>query len=182
MGCFGKCCLAVICWIAQVLQAAISITIIIIVAVHLADYSFDNSNNFQSLCLLADTGDDSVCNYAYAVAGLSLACNLAMSILLCFTCNLCGLGPLLETIFNGFAAVWWVIAALIFSAYVSEANDNNYFNDQARDWRISIVVLAWVNFGLFTFIFCVYLGKMVAKICKCCGCCDDDDDKEFDKV
>lgn len=53
------------------ISAGISIAVILIVALHLAEYSFavegeGTDIEFRSVCLLADTGDDAVCNYAYA--------------------------------------------------------------------------------------------------------------------
>mmetsp|Transcript_39153 Transcript_39153/g.116458 ORF Transcript_39153/g.116458 Transcript_39153/m.116458 type:complete len:183 (-) Transcript_39153:119-667(-) len=182
MGCCGRFIVAIISIILECIKVGVAVAIIVITALHLADYNIVN-DVLVSTCVLADTGDDSICNYAYAVGGLSLALSLALSILLCFTCNLCGLGPILECCFNGVGAVWWLIAALIFSAYVSEANKRDPpFAPDVENWRTSIPILAWIGFAAFTLMFMIYIGKIIAKCCECCSCCDDDDDKGIAKV
>ena len=52
-------------------------------------------------------------NTGIALAGISLAACLALFILLCCTCDLCGLGFLLEAAFAGFGAFWWLTGHLI---------------------------------------------------------------------
>ncbi|KAG1676148.1 hypothetical protein FOA52_004988 [Chlamydomonas sp. UWO 241] len=158
--------------------------IIIIVSIHLETYisttdptlSNPTGVEWDEVCMLGDA-DGNLCVYAYVVAGLSLALSLALSIFLCFTCNLCGLGPVLEAICSGFGAVWWLAASLVFSAYVGDANsaDPEFYPAVAR-WRNAVAVLSWVTFGLFTAVFTVYIGKMLAKICACFNCCDDGDE------
>lgn len=62
-------------------------------------------------CYLWDQSGQSnpnqACIYAYTVAGVSFAAALALSILQCFTCNLCGLGDWADALFEGAAAAWW---------------------------------------------------------------------------
>ena len=62
-------------------------------------------------CFLWDqTGSanpNQACIYAYTVSGVSLAAALALSLLQCFTCNLCGLGDWADALFEGAAAAWW---------------------------------------------------------------------------
>ncbi len=130
--------------IAQVVKIGIAIAIILIVALHLQNVSFSYSGdpNVQFQCLLGgNIGGSSLCSYAYAVCGLSLAINLGVSIVLCCTCDLvsviawspnhicawspyhipaqCGLGCLLECAFSGVGTAWWLAASLVFSKYVS---------------------------------------------------------------
>lgn len=46
------------------------------------------------------------CSYAYVVVGVSLAVSLAVSLLQCLTCNLCGLGKILDILLAAFGTVW----------------------------------------------------------------------------
>lgn len=58
-------------------------------------------------CLLgADYGSSSLCTYTFVVAGVSLAVSAAASLLLCCTCNLCGLGKIVDVIVAAFGAIW----------------------------------------------------------------------------
>ncbi len=45
-------------------------------------------------------------SYAYVVVGVSLAVSLAVSLLQCLTCNLCGLGKILDILLAAFGTVW----------------------------------------------------------------------------
>ena len=45
----------------------------------------------------------------YVVCGVSLAVSAVVTLLECCTCNLCGLGKVLDVIVAGFGAVWWVL-------------------------------------------------------------------------
>lgn len=46
--------------------------------------------------------------YVYAVCGISLVVSSIISIVQCCTCNLCGLGKILDLLFAGFGLVWCV--------------------------------------------------------------------------
>eukprot|EP00955_Chlamydomonas_euryale_P084768 364003-Chlamydomonas_euryale.AAC.16 len=67
-------------------QVGVAVAIIVITALHLADYNIVN-DVLVSTCVLADTGDDSICNYAYAGErqATMLPCNHA-----CFRAPVCG--------------------------------------------------------------------------------------------
>ncbi|KAG1676146.1 hypothetical protein FOA52_004986 [Chlamydomonas sp. UWO 241] len=182
MGCCGKIVLAIFVFFAQVLKAGCAIAIIVITATKLQtslDVTIDDSGTivWTEVCQLADKDGQSLCIYAYAVAGISLALNLLMSLFLCLTCDLCGLGPILEAIFSGLGMLWWLAASLVFWSYVKDANDAHpEYYPETHNWRLAIVALCWAAFGMFTFVFFVYIGKMIAKCCACCNACDDDDD------
>lgn len=52
------------------------------------------------------------CRYTYVVVGVSLAVSLAVSLLQCLTCNLCGLGKILDILLAAFGTVWWALQAI----------------------------------------------------------------------
>jgi hypothetical protein len=73
---------------------------------------FDPSNlsaKVSDTCLLG-TGPNNVnlCYAAYGFAGVSVLATGALSLLLCCTCNLCGLGFLLDVVFSLAGTAWWV--------------------------------------------------------------------------
>ena len=83
-----------------------------ITAVKLQKVSVDASGvSLGAQCYLWDAANQAnpnqACIYAYTVAGISVAAALALSILQCFTCNLCGLGDWADALFEGAAAAWW---------------------------------------------------------------------------
>jgi hypothetical protein len=60
-------------------------------------------------CLLgAASNGVNLCYVAYGVGGVSILATAALSVLMCCTCNLCGLGFLLDTIFALVGTAWWV--------------------------------------------------------------------------
>ncbi|GAX77581.1 hypothetical protein CEUSTIGMA_g5025.t1 [Chlamydomonas eustigma] len=183
--CLSKFVINVITWIFQVLKVATAIAIIIIVFYHLQNVNvvvngFSTNVTFQ--CLLGpDYNGDTLCSYAYAVCGLSLLLNLLVSITLCFTCDLCGLGNVLELAFSGVGMLWWLAASIVFTKQANDANNNPLYSLNSN-WRNSVTVLSWVTFGLFTFVFVVFFFKVMSSVCECCSCCDNDDEKkDFDK-
>lgn len=83
-----------------------------ITALKLQKVTVDSSGvSLGASCYLWDQAGQSnpnqACVYAYTVAGVSLAAALAVSLLQCFTCNLCGLGDWADALFEGAAAAWW---------------------------------------------------------------------------
>jgi hypothetical protein len=83
-----------------------------ITALKLQKVNVDSSGvSLGAECFLWDQSGQSnpnqACIYAYTVAGVSVAAALALSILQCFTCNLCGLGDWADALFEGVAAAWW---------------------------------------------------------------------------
>lgn len=67
----------------------------------------------------------------------------------CVTCNLCGCGSLLDFIFSGAACAWWAAASLVFGKYATQANDKGLPEAQWRGW---IIIVSWVQAGLFILI------------------------------
>mmetsp|Transcript_35098 Transcript_35098/g.78128 ORF Transcript_35098/g.78128 Transcript_35098/m.78128 type:complete len:189 (-) Transcript_35098:152-718(-) len=188
MCCIVKCAAAlvlkIICWVLSLLKTAASVAIIIIVAIHLTDVTVttteDLSVETSYTCYLGITENETdLCVYAYAVCGLSIVSSLVISLFLCCTYELCGLGFIVEGAFALVGTVWWLVASLVFSKYVAEANNDDL---ELKNWRNSVVVLSWFCFGCFAFVMSIILIKMLAKIWSCCSCCNDDGDKAENKV
>lgn len=77
-------------------------------AIQLQDVTYNEGNNtFTSTCSLGTAVESSsLCVYAYALAGISLGVSFVISLLQCCTCNLCGLGKLLDIIFSVVGTAW----------------------------------------------------------------------------
>lgn len=182
----GCCCDCVSSVIKKILVVAISlvkiacvVAILIIVSNKLynVDVTFSNTSlktNVQ--CLMGDNyNGTSLCEYIWAVCGLSLVASLVLTILLCCTCDLCGLGDWLQFAFSLFMTGWWAIASAIFAKNGKDANDKDV---PMEDYRNTVIILCFVVTGLFAVLTLVYLVECVKclKNCLCC-CCSSDKDK-----
>jgi hypothetical protein len=62
-------------------------------------------------CLLATTENPQTCQYAYSVASISIFVGFVISLFQCLTLDCCGMGRLVESMFDLFACMWWVAGA-----------------------------------------------------------------------
>lgn len=191
MGCCLNCIGGIFVKILQILLSIIkigcAIAIVIIVALHLTNVNYGGKDfgksigdwwnsdwSVEATCVLGNinlewnefSSSTNLCTYAYVVCGVSLATSLALSIFFCLTCDCCGCGFVLEAIISGLATGWWLAAALVFSNYVSETNQDGVWS--LNNWRNAVVVLAWVAFAAFALTFLISLIKAINK-CICCG-------------
>jgi hypothetical protein len=139
-----------------------------ITALKLQKVKVDSSGvSLGANCYLWDqTGQSNpnqACIYAYTVAGVSAAAALALSILQCFTCNLCGLGDWADALFEGAAAAWWGVAAGVFSRYRSSADAAGVPEGQ---WRETVV---WASVGTCAAFAACGLLSLCKGFLKCCG-------------
>lgn len=109
-----------------------------------------------------------MCYYAFAVGGFSLLATLALSLLQCITCNLCGLGPVLDAAFALVGAAWWAVAAVLFTQ-TRDAAYNKFL--PLPEWREALVVICWVGCALFALWFLISVARIVDACC--CRCCAD---------
>lgn len=131
---------------------------------------FDPSNlsaKVSDTCLLG-TGPNNVnlCYAAYGFAGVSVLATGALSLLLCCTCNLCGLGFLLDVVFSLAGTAWWALAGVLFNYYTQQPEIAALPQAQIRKW---IVLLCWVGCGCFGAALLVNLYRLLARCCACCG-------------
>mmetsp|Transcript_7924 Transcript_7924/g.23885 ORF Transcript_7924/g.23885 Transcript_7924/m.23885 type:complete len:180 (-) Transcript_7924:1586-2125(-) len=173
MGCCGKFLVKVFAFLLNLFKLGGAIAIICIVAIHLVNVEFYEI--FEYECLLGAWEGKNLCDFAFVIAAVSIGVEAAVFILLCCTCNLCGLGYIIETIFMGFGSMLWLAASLVFTDNVMHANNTIDGDSQFEKWRTAVLGLSWAIFGAFVILFFVYLFKMLAPVCPCLNCCDDDD-------
>jgi len=84
--------------------------IIGLTAARMSNFKFsaaDGSAKLTDNCLLGSTPNGvNLCYVAYGWSGVSILATLALSLLECCTCNLCGLGFLVDTIFALAGTAW----------------------------------------------------------------------------
>ncbi|GAB4818993.1 hypothetical protein N2152v2_006039 [Parachlorella kessleri] len=137
------------------MRVVLAIAIIALVAVKLDNVvvttSGDNIHNLQvkvnSTCSLGTAIDsNSLCAYTYAACAISLVVSLAISIIQCCTCNLCGLGRILDLIFAVVGTGWWAIAAAVIQKHVDDAANEGL---SLQHYRTATVGLMWTEVALF---------------------------------
>lgn len=129
---------------------------------------FSNPVSYNATCSIGkEFHGHSLCTYAYIVAGVSIGVSLLLTILLCCTCNGCGIGPWFEVIFALALTGWWVVAGLVFSKYGAQANKSLPLNN----WRNGIIVVSWLTAGIFLFHGLVSSVEVCRCIANCCSCC-----------
>ena len=123
------------------LQVVGAAAVAAIIAIKLQAVTWSNLTSVRTLpcALWAGTGGQA-CVYGYTVAGVSIAAAAAISLLQCCTCDLCGLGPLLDFVFEVAAAAWWGIASGVFWRYTSDADGAGV---PGGEWRQRVNWAAW---------------------------------------
>jgi len=117
-----------------------------------------------------------MCYYAFAVGGFSLLATLALSILQCVTCNLCGLGPILDAAFALVGAAWWALAGVL----LMQTRDAPYNKGlPLAEWRDGLVITAWIGCGLFALWFLISVAQ-VFDAC-CCHCSGGGGGRRFER-
>ena len=81
-----------------IVQVLLAIAIIVVVAVQLVDVGVDGTSYSYSCLLGQDYLSTSLCTYTFVVCGVSLVVSSLISIIQCCTCNLCGLGKILDVL------------------------------------------------------------------------------------
>ncbi|GLC40717.1 hypothetical protein PLESTB_000029800 [Pleodorina starrii] len=186
MGCLSSLCRKIFLGLLSLAKVAISIAIVCIVTIHLYHVQVKNSKVRIGCLMMGSVKGDSVCEYTYAVCGLSMVLSLVTSLLLCITCNLCGLGDWFEFGIGAVQTAWWVIASIIISKNVRDSNAYEFADGSKlpkEGWRNSVAVLAWINSGIaavMALIFLFQACKCLKNACSCC--CGDDDDDKFNRV
>ncbi|PNH03364.1 hypothetical protein TSOC_010593 [Tetrabaena socialis] len=172
-----------VCGVGSFFKVGLAIAIAVIVSTKLWDVEINSEASgtpfvIKSQCLMGSNLESgTVCEYAYAVCGVSLLVSLCASLFLCLTCDLCGLGTWLEFVVHGLQTAWWVVASIIFWKKAREANDQGL---PREDWRDAVAVMACVA---------ALLGAIMAfacllDACKClanCFCCCGGSDRDYRK-
>ncbi|KAF6254451.1 hypothetical protein COO60DRAFT_1540574 [Scenedesmus sp. NREL 46B-D3] len=152
------------------LQTAVAAAIIVITALKLHKVSVGwNSDTYNAdvsnVCLLGFTEQGAnLCYFAYAVSGISIVATGVISILQCCTCNLCGLGTLLDAIFAAAGTVLWAVAGVMFNLYEKMPA---MAGAPRPEWRRAIPILSFTACALFG-VMCLAAIYSIFAAC-CCG-------------
>jgi mannose-P-dolichol utilization defect protein 1 len=152
------------------LQTAVATAIIVITALKLhkvsVGWNADTYNaDVSNVCLLGHTEQGgNLCYFAYIVSGISIIATGILSLLQCCTCNLCGLGTVLDAIFAAAGTVLWAVAGVMFNWYQKLPAMAAVPRQQ---WRHSIPILCFTACTLFG-IMCLAAIYSIFAAC-CCG-------------
>lgn len=161
------------------MQSLVALAIVLYTAFKLSDINVDIGGVFGSedtlsegFCALGTAGLDagnfsttdiasSNCLFLEILGGVTIAIGIVIGVIQCYTCNICGLGGILDLIFAILGTAAWLAASIIvtdvYNDTKSEAADAPY-NDERR----VIMILCWVEFALFASI-------VLSAIMKCCS-------------
>lgn len=165
----ARCLVALTCF----LQVAAAAAIIVITAMklHRVSISFDKQSyqaDVSNVCLLGTTDNGAnLCYFAYIVSGISIVATGILSLLQCCTCNLCGLGLILDGVFAAAGAVLWGIAGYIFDFYRKQPLMALV---PRPEWRQSIPILAYAACALFGLMLLAAAYALLSTCC-CPGSC-----------
>lgn len=130
-------------------------------------------------CLLgAASNGVNLCYVAYGVGGVSILATAALSVLMCCTCNLCGLGFLLDTIFALVGTAWWALAGVLYNYYTQQPD---IVDLPQAEWRRWVVLLCWIGCAFFGAALLVNLYRILAKCCGCLTCGGGEGRRDMEK-
>ncbi|EFN54382.1 hypothetical protein CHLNCDRAFT_135683 [Chlorella variabilis] len=134
------------------MQIILAIAIIVVVAVQLVDVSVSGTTYTYQCLLGQDYMSSSLCTYTFVVCGVSLVVSAVISMIQCCTCNLCGLGKILDVLLGALGTIWWAVASGVIgsnamdplggTAQVTASSSVN----TARD---AVPIMCWVETGIF---------------------------------
>ncbi|KAI8476762.1 MAG: hypothetical protein J3K34DRAFT_516339 [Monoraphidium minutum] len=113
-------------------------------------------------CYAATTEHPSTCQYAYSLASISIFAGFVVSLMQCLTLDCCGMGRIMESLFDGAATAWWIAGAATLTNRASEANMYDVPNAGSRN---SVVGLAWACAAAFAAL-CVTNIALTSKLGK----------------
>lgn len=161
------------CKLHHNLQLACATAIIVITAMKLYNVNIlwdSNTWNVDVLntCLLGkmDNGGN-LCFLAFGASGVCVLATFALSLLLCCTCNLCGLGGILDAAFASAGAVVMGVSGRIFYTYHNRPAMQLV---PREEWRLSIPILCFCACGLFSVMALAAIWSILSACC-CGGCC-----------
>ncbi|KIZ03763.1 hypothetical protein MNEG_4198 [Monoraphidium neglectum] len=148
-------------------QLAVATALLFLVANHLdvtEPAHYGSPQRPTAVCLLGTTtrGADA-CRLAYIFGGVSILATLGLGLLLVLTCNLCGVGAVLDAMFALAGAAWWATAGMVFTGVSRRPDVQKLPFPARRDWA---VLLCWLGFALFA---AAFVTNLVRVYLKCCG-------------
>ncbi|KAI8466899.1 MAG: hypothetical protein J3K34DRAFT_432104 [Monoraphidium minutum] len=150
----------------SLLQLGAAITIIGITGIQLANINLKDWDSVvnQKVCLLAEDNNTSICLYAYALGAVSLVFTLTIGLMQICTCNWCGCGAVMDSVFAVLACGWWLVGAFVISAHATAATKAGV---RQRQWREAVAWITWITAGLFGALFLVHMVRVASKYCCC---------------
>ena len=129
------------------------------------------NTSIQATCFLG-TNDYSLslssnnCIFLQILGGLTIGVGLLIAIIQCYTCNLCGLGGLLDGLFALAGSAAWGAASAVITEALNGSNlpggDLNPSDiSNLNHYRSVTQIMCWVEFGLFCFV-------LLSCLLKCC--------------
>jgi hypothetical protein len=184
-------CVNILAAIVSLCVSLLALIIVIFVSIKLTDVTFDGFDyNFE--CLLGtntsvNTFTSNNCLMLQILSGLTIGLGLLIGIIQCYTCNLCGLGGILDGIFALCGAGAWGYAGGVLqtaidsngnlreeyretgglSSVVNPSLDNINPEELTDDYdttlnqRRAVSIMTWIEFGFFCFL-------VLASLFKCC--------------
>jgi hypothetical protein len=165
------------------LQVAVAGIIIGLVAAKLnrVEVNLDPENltaGLTNTCLLGQSYNGlNLCTASYIVCGISLVATLALGFLQCITCNMCGLGVILDTAFAAAGTALWALAGVVLTQSRNLEQNKALISALPADKQSStvtmnniILYLAWAACALFAIMFLACLWRMLSTLC-CKGSC-----------
>ncbi|GBF96399.1 hypothetical protein Rsub_09198 [Raphidocelis subcapitata] len=113
-------------------------------------------------CLLATSEHPQTCQYAYSIASVSIFAGFVVSLFQCLTLDCCGMGRVVESTFDLFAAMWWIAGASTITARAEEAS---FAQIPGEGWRQAVVAISWLASAAFLALFVTNI-VLVSKIGK----------------
>lgn len=168
---------------APALQVALAVAIIVVVAVKLDGvklFSFDISFGDKEpavakaapSCLLGTSVHSaSLCTYTYITASVSLAASFLISLLQCCTCNLCGLGKVLDVFVAILGSIWWAVSAAVVQVHIDNAPAAG--SNAVHNWRTATMAMMWTELALFVIL--TVAGTLRA--CRLFGCGHEEEEE-----
>ena len=154
----------------------LALFLVIWVTIKLTDVSYNgNLGDVSFSCVLGTyTGvgssssfsGSSNCLMLQILSGLTIGVGLLISIIQCYTCNLCGLGGVLDGMFALAGAGAWGYAGGVLQSALDDSSVSGAVAEvdavqTARSRRQTTSILTWVEFGLF----CALLLMTLLKCC-----------------
>ncbi|KAG2435752.1 hypothetical protein HXX76_006948 [Chlamydomonas incerta] len=137
--------------------------------VHLPDFPGHNVSVLTVNCMIqGDRGGSNICQYVFVVCAVAMGAYIGTAMLLCLTCNLCGVGGVLELLLHLAQTGWWTATSIILSTYISTTNDHGWPREGDRN---AVLALCWTSVPV-AFIMAIFTAVEVVQWCRdYCFCC-----------
>mmetsp|Transcript_1533 Transcript_1533/g.5013 ORF Transcript_1533/g.5013 Transcript_1533/m.5013 type:complete len:204 (-) Transcript_1533:1685-2296(-) len=130
-------CVNILAAFTSLFVSLLALIILIFVSIKLTDISF-NGLNYDFECLLGTNTDrytftSSNCLMLQILSGLTIGVGLVIGIIQCYTCNLCGVGGVLDGLFALCGAgAWGYAAGILQTAVDSNGNLRNEYESSGE--------------------------------------------------